>query len=283
MLIEAQSYIPILTSKAGSCLTPKNWQEVKVTAASYSLECLLHKPGYDVLRNIKVLSEYLAWPGGIILNAMSLVTNKEGVYVLKSPYDGSKVKHTFFEIMELLHWLKPEIVLLPKKSIDEFLRFENNWNNSIMPFFHADDLEKQKIKKAHGIYFDLNGESKCNGPAKWQWEDLNRWSHLPRYILGAFNPELVQGFVNKEIEFIETDEPANAAMQGIVYSKEGIVDLMNPQSRMQFTCIDKDCACPTCSQQLTRAYLHHLLRHTPLLCQRFLIQHNAYYVRNCSN
>ena len=47
---------------------------------------------------------------------------------------------------------------------------------------------------------------------------------------------------------------------------------------MQFETIDPECTCPTCSQQFTKAYLHHLLQQTPLLCHRLLIQHNVFWM-----
>ena len=91
MLAAVQNFIPRLNSKAGLCLTPENWKDAKVTAVSYSLEFLLHKPGQEVLKKIADLSQYLAWSGAIVLNGMSLGANKEGIYLLKSPYDGSKI------------------------------------------------------------------------------------------------------------------------------------------------------------------------------------------------
>lgn len=76
---------------------------------------------------------------------------------------------------------------------------------------------------------------------------------------------------------VETDKPASDAFQGQVYTEQGTIALLSNEMVNQHQVIDCNCSCPTCSQQFTRAYLHHLLIHTPLLCQRFLIQHNAHY------
>jgi queuine tRNA-ribosyltransferase len=124
------------------------------------------------------------------------------------------------------------------------------------------------------VYFNITNEL--------NWEQLDQWSHKPRYVMGYFEPELLQTLKAKGIEFIETDEPAQAAMQGIVYSSEGHINLTNSETAVHFEPIDKACTCPTCSKQLTKAYLHHLLTHTPLLCQRLLIQHNVFYAMNSS-
>ena len=76
---------------------------------------------------------------------------------------------------------------------------------------------------------------------------------------------------------IASNAPAEDACQGIVYGSEGDIHLRNKIYSTQFEPIDSQCHCPSCEQSLTRAYLHHLLEHTPLLCHRFLIQHNLYY------
>ncbi|KTC89769.1 queuine tRNA-ribosyltransferase family protein [Fluoribacter dumoffii] len=272
MLTAVQNFIPVLTSEAGLCLTTANWQEAKVTAASYSLEQLLYKPGQELLKSIDDLSHYLVCPGITVLNALSLRSNKEGVYVLKSPYDGSIIKFTSKDLIHLVQHLKPAAVILPANILQNFPEIWDNWNDEIIPFLHAQELKNQQLSQPHGVYFNVLDEV--------DWEQLERWSHLPRYVTGCFDAELVWRLGNKGIGFIETDEPAQAAMQGKVYSHAGDVDLTDSKTQMQFELIDADCVCPTCSQQFTRAYLHHLLQHTPLLCQRFLIQHNVYYVQN---
>ncbi|KTD67161.1 MULTISPECIES: tRNA-guanine transglycosylase [Legionella] len=272
MLTAVQNFLPVLTSEAGLCLTTANWQEAKVTAASYSLESLLYKPGQDVLKKITDLSHYLVWPEVIVLNAASLVANKEGIYTLKSPYDGSRIKFTSEELFHLIQHLKPDAVVLPQNIMQDFPQIWDNWNDVIVPFIHVNDLKKHVVAKSHGVYFNVVHEL--------DWEQLNRWSHVPRYVMGCFDSELIWRLYDKGIEFIETNEPAQAALQGKVYSRAGDVDLMDAKTEMQFELIDSDCVCPTCSQQFTRAYLHHLLQHTPLLCQRFLIQHNVFYVQN---
>ncbi|ARM34919.1 tRNA-guanine transglycosylase [Legionella longbeachae] len=273
MFAVTQNYIPILTSEAGLCLTSKNWQEVNVTAASYSLESLLCKPGIEVLKKITDIGHYLACPGFVIFNGMSLVVNKEGLVVLKSPYDGSKIKVTLFDLLELIQHLNPKAVILPKNILNNVPQFWDHWNGSIFPFFHQNDVEKQNISQPYGIYF--NAEN-----SKLDWEQLARWPNIPRYISGSFEPGYIQELTHQGVEFVETDEPAKDALQGKVYTQSGAIDLTDLNTQMQFEPIDAKCICPTCSQQFTRAYLHHLLQHTPLLCQRFLIQHNVFYVQN---
>lgn len=269
-MFAVQNFIPVLTSEAGLCLTAENWQEAKVTTVSYSLEFLLHKPGVALLKKITDLRHYLGWSGTLILNAMSLVANREGVYTLKSPYDGSKTKLTAFELIELIQHLKPDAVVLPKNILQDYPHIWDAWSDSIMPFIHADDLRFHEVVRSYGVYFNYVDESTI--------AQLDHWSHVARYVTGTLNVELIQTLRAKGIKLIETDEPARAAFCGQVYSQNGVVDLTSMSTAMQFETIDPDCVCPTCSQRFTKAYFHHLLQHTPLLCQRFLIQHNVFWM-----
>ena len=76
-----------------------------------------------------------------------------------------------------------------------------------------------------------------------------------------------------------SDRPARDALQGVVYNRDGALSLQDSNFALNFELIDADCACPTCQQAFTRAYLHHLLQSTPILCQRFLMMHNVFWMK----
>lgn len=52
-------------------------------------------------------------------------------------------------------------------------------------------------------------------------------------------------------------------------------NILNPVYATDNQVLRPGCDCETCQAFLSRAYLHHLLEHTPLLAQRFLIVHNV--------
>jgi queuine tRNA-ribosyltransferase len=274
MLETGQHFIPVITSEAGSCLTAANWQEVQITAGAYNLESLLLKPGYELLEHISDLGQYLNWTGPIVLNASHFIANKEGIFTLISPYDGSKTKFNYSQLLAIIQQLKPDAVLLPCKTLRDFPDVWMQWNKLIKPYIAADDRIPNEMPKDYGIYFHIDNADMVN------LEQLNRWSHVSRYVKGAINPNLIQHLKHIGIDFIESNEPAYLALQGIVLSANGEINLADDVVNQDFKMIDEMCTCPTCSQQLTQAYLHHLYLHTPLLCQRFLIQHNIHYIQN---
>jgi hypothetical protein len=69
--------------------------------------------------------------------------------------------------------------------------------------------------------------------------------------------------------------PAEHAFLGYFYSKQQAQQLITPEYEHDFSVLSEDCDCQSCQSQLTRAYLHHLFQHTPLLAQRYLLIHNA--------
>jgi len=92
----------------------------------------------------------------------------------------------------------------------------------------------------------------------------------------------------------EHDKPAVDAFQGVIYESPSLLrqaslkqiasySLLEPRNAIDFSSLAQDCACPTCQGGATRAYLHHLLQHTPLLAQRLLIMHNVFFVMNHTN
>lgn len=82
---------------------------------------------------------------------------------------------------------------------------------------------------------------------------------------------------------LETSSPAPQDPAELCVTASESVDIINladPLYQSPHQVIDENCKCPTCSQGLTQVYLQHLFFNTPGLCQRFLMQHNVYYLNH---
>ena len=101
-------WVPILTTKAGSCLTVANWQEQGVHVAMFRLADLLIKPGWDVLRHYDSLASFWGWPGEVLLDDTMEKQNSAGDYVLVSPFDGAKSTYSPHFIQQCIIHLKPQ-------------------------------------------------------------------------------------------------------------------------------------------------------------------------------
>ena len=260
-------FIPTLTTEAGRCLTVENWQDVGISMAAYDLTALLMKPGFELLSALPDLATYVGWQGDVVLNATLPDISKDEVYTLRSEYDGSRSRYSQADILMLIGQLKPQMVILPD-GIDGW----QSLSDTILPLFSPANLPKQ-AERSFGVYFSYDATASFSTLK----QRIQRCEGLPCYVGGELTLALMQELADLGVQYLSSDVPARDASEGWVYSQGEVISLTDNAYRMDFSVIDEQCPCPTCKQQLTRAYLHHLLAHTPLLCQRFLIQHNVYH------
>ena len=265
--------IPILTTDGGRCLTVANWQEVGVRLVAAQLTSLLMKPGFDLLNELPNLTAYISWMDAFVLNASMPKINESGSYTLRSSYDGSRRQYTMDTLFKLIGQLKPPFVILPQGVHQQNPAGWLSLPNSVFPFFPPMDLPKSQGVGPYGVHLYYDGISPFSSLLK----QVSEYHEYTCYVSGELNAAQLQALAHAGIQYLESDLPTRDASLGIVYHRDGVYSLKDKTQALQFEPIDSNCLCPTCSQRLTRAYLHHLLEHTPLLCQRFLIQHNIYY------
>ena len=265
--------IPILTTDAGRCLTIANWKEVGVELVSYQLTSLLMKPGFEGLNALPNLAAYVGWPGAFVLNASMSVIDESGAYPLRSSYDGSRCCYTVETLMALIGHLNPPFVILPEGIHQQNRSAWLSLPDDVFPFFLPEDMPASLNKRAHGVHLHYDGATLFTTFLNQAWD----FSAYTRFVSGELSVLQLKALTEMGIEYIESDVPARDATQGMVYHPESPYSIQDESMALLFDAIDSTCRCPTCSQGFTRAYLHHLLMHTPLLCQRLLIQHNLYY------
>ncbi|MBN9231248.1 MAG: hypothetical protein BGO90_09675 [Legionella sp. 40-6] len=260
---------PLLNTEAGLCLTAQNWRDAGINWLVCDLQALLHKPGLALLKQLKSLASYLGWGGKVILTAAHLKANREGIYKIKSPYDGSILTFDDGELKHLLEKLQPDVVVLPANITKNDSTIWNSWNDAIFPFVHFQDSDEIQPSCDFGVYcsaVDYYAHSLKTGPI---------------YITEVHcREQMLNLFYDKGVQFIESNQPGQDALCGILYNEEGVINITNSEHEFNYQPIAKNCQCETCSARFTPAYLHHLYVHTPLLCQRLLIQHNLSWVAN---
>lgn len=225
-------YVPYITTAAGACLTQANWHELNIQYAVCRLEDILIKPGLDFWQKGKDLKTYLAWDKTLFLDATSFQLHKE--WVVKSPYDGTRITLNSNQFWALVEQWKPDGVLI---SDDLLVMGSESPRTLLSAVGLATSLMITKVTHdKKGIRFDFKDQS-----------------------------------------FWASDQPAQDAMQGIIYHPAGNYHLQAKEYALDFQVLDEHCHCPTCQQTLTRSYLHYLQQSTPLLCQRFLLMHNVFY------
>lgn len=261
------TFIPVLSTQAGSCLTGLNWVESATKVICVELASLLFKPGIGSLSKLPQLADYIGWKQNIVLDAS--LQGKNGLYKLRSPYDGSSLTYDLETILSLVRSLKPNTVILP-------VGVESSLPASIASYHPVSD--DTTPDNTQNVYLQYKKEQ----PWAEFLKVIVQYQKCSIYAAGEFGIEEIKILTHEGVDYIQSNLPAADAMQGLVYTTDGLINLLDSQYVEDFSLIEKNCNCVTCEQKLTRAYLHHLLQHTPLLCQRFLIQHNIKSAQSAS-
>lgn len=119
-------------------------------------------------------------------------------------------------------------------------------------------------------------------------EDMYRISKLccdilpkskPRYLMGVGTPANIIECISRGVDMFDCVLPSRNARHGMIYTREGIMNIKNARWRNDFSPIDAHAGAPPTSQTHTRAYLHHLFRVNELLGPQIATIHNlAFYL-----
>jgi queuine tRNA-ribosyltransferase len=268
------TFVPSLSTNAGQCLTLADWDNAQATILSYQLDKLLMKPGIEILQQISTLRHYFPWSNHWVLNACFLNCDTIGNYYCRSIYDGTLIKLSVKLLVDII--INPDHVLLPVGSSRYFQEFWQQLPGDIHFYFSlADDFSTINDSKKSIIKYYLTTD---------MWPSIVQIvKSYPQvvFILSEINLITLHKIftsLRSDVQpiFIESNKPADDGMKGIIYKGHALVNLLDKALSNCHQILDNTCQCQTCCQQLTYAYLHHLLQHTPLLAQRFLIQHNIY-------
>lgn len=272
-MLATSNWVPVLTSESGLCLTADNWHEAQINAAVYYLDALLLKPGLTVLKTLENLAGYVNWSGELIINASKLKANKLGEIHLKSSYDGSKISLDHKQLIDLINHLKPQRIILPEDILKHYPQLWDELDPKIFVYLSVKNSSVASFERAHGLYFQFENN--------WTSlvEQLEHNKTHSCYVQGPLDLTQIKSLARLGIAYIESDLPCELAYSAVVYAEDGVLDLKDGTHALAFADLSEQCQCATCTAKLTRAYLHHLYAHTPLLAQRFLIHHNAYFIQ----
>jgi queuine tRNA-ribosyltransferase len=113
---------------------------------------------------------------------------------------------------------------------------------------------------------------------RWVCEELP--DEKPRHLLGMGSAvsDLFLG-VEYGIDTFDCIAFTRQARNGSIYTAAGKLNIKNAQFKEDFTPLDADCECYTCTNY-TRSYIHHLLRAEEILGLTLASIHNEYFVVN---
>lgn len=98
----------------------------------------------------------------------------------------------------------------------------------------------------------------------------------PRYLMGVGTPVNILEGVARGIDFFDCVMPSRNARHSHIFTKEGVMNLLNKKYELDERPIDEGCGCPAC-RNFTRAYIRHLFKAGEMLAMRLCVLHNLYF------
>ncbi len=134
-----------------------------------------------------------------------------------------------------------------------------------------------------GISFDGFGmggaldKSMLGTIVSWMAEELP--VNKPRHLLGIGEPADLFAGVENGADTFDCVAPTREARTSAVYSPDGRFNLSNSAFRKDFSPIDSECKCYTCTNY-TRAYLNHLFKAKEMVASTLATIHNLHFIVN---
>ena len=149
-----------------------------------------------------------------------------------------------------------------------------------------EDLRRQAAStmgamESSGITFDGFGiggalnKSELGRIIGWVNDELPR--EKPKHLLGIGAPEDLFVGVEAGMDTFDCVLASRIARTSAVYTMEGRYNLTNTAYRTDFSPIDEECDCYTCTSY-TRAYLNHLFRGKEILAATLATIHNERFI-----
>lgn len=238
-----------------------------------------------------------------------LVSIDEDGIDFKSIIDGSSHRFTPERSIEIQHNIGADIIFAfdectsplatyeyQKEAMDRTHRWArrsldyhkvNNKNNQaifgIVQGGRYEDLRKESSKIISGMEFDgfgIGGSfDKEDMYSTVGWVNDNLPKEKPRHLLGIGEPMDLFGGVENGADTFDCVAPTRMARNGSLYTHDGRINILNEKYITDFSKIDNECKCYTCTHY-TSAYLSHLFRSKEMLGATLASIHNLYFIVN---
>jgi queuine tRNA-ribosyltransferase len=149
-----------------------------------------------------------------------------------------------------------------------------------------EDLRRRAARDLLSLIIDRSGFDGYGIGGALEKENLGtivRWvcEELPenkaRHLLGISEPDDIFTAIENGVDTFDCVSPSRVARNAAVYTVRGRFNVNAAPSRRNFSPIDQDCDCYTCTHY-TQAYLHHLFKAREMLASTLCTIHNERFV-----
>lgn len=100
---------------------------------------------------------------------------------------------------------------------------------------------------------------------------------MPNHLLGIGDLPSIERSIPLGIDTFDSSYPTRAARHGILLTANGGLNITKAENALNFSPIEKECTCPTCSK-FSLAYLHHLFKARELTSMSLATVHNLHFM-----
>jgi len=147
------------------------------------------------------------------------------------------------------------------------------------------EIREQSARALRGMDFDgyAIGGLAVGEPAETMYEMTELCEPIlpiekPRYLMGVGTPENLLESIERGMDMFDCVLPTRNGRNGTLFTRVGILNIKNAGHKNDFSPVDFDCGCYTCTT-FTRAYLRHLFQVKEILALQLATIHNlAFYL-----
>jgi queuine tRNA-ribosyltransferase len=315
-VIETPIFMPVGTKATVKAMTPEEVASLGAQIILSNTYHLYMRPGHELIKEAGGLHTFMNWNKPILtdsggfqvfsLNNLRKIT-EEGV-TFSSHIDGSKHFISPEKAVEIQTDLGSDIMMAfdecppypadyayVKQSLERTTRWaqrckEAHWNTDQQALFGIvqggmyKELREQSAKELIALDFPgyaigglSVGESK-----ELMYEVLDYTAPLlpenkPRYLMGVGSPDALLEGVLRGIDMFDCVLPTRTARMGTAMTSVGPVSIKQAKYQKDFSKLDENCSCYTCSHY-TKAYLRHLYKENEILSARLFTIHNLFFL-----
>ncbi|WP_063516956.1 tRNA guanosine(34) transglycosylase Tgt [Schleiferilactobacillus harbinensis] len=309
-------FMPVGTQASVKLMSPEELKEMGAGVILSNTYHLWLRPGPEIVKEAGGLHKFMNCDQGILTDSggfqvFSLAENRditeEGVH-FRSHLSGEKMFLSPEKAIQIENDLGPDIMM----SLDEcppfFESYEyvrdsvartSRWaerglkahrNPDTQGLFGIvqgagfQDLREQSAKDLVSLDFPgysigglSVGESKAEMNHVLDFTTPLLPENKPRYLMGVGSPDALIDGVIRGIDMFDCVLPTRIARNGTVMTHHGRLIVKNAKYAHDFTPLDPDCDCYTCTHY-SRAYIRHLIKADETFGLRLTTYHNLYFL-----
>lgn len=317
-VIETPIFMPVGTLATVKAMTPVELEELGAQIILANTYHLYLRPGSPLVQKAGGVHRFMDWnrpvltdSGGFQVFSLSKLRkiSEEGVE-FRSHIDGSKHFFSPEMVMRVESEIGADIIMAfdecspypaDKSYVEKSMRMTTRWaercrKSQLRPEEQAlfgivqggmfRDLREESAKSLVELDFPgyAIGGLSVGEPHELMMEVLDYTADFlpkekPRYLMGVGDERsLIEG-IKAGVDMFDCVLPTRIARNGLATTSLGNVTIKNARYTEDFSPLDPNCDCYTCTH-FTKAYLRHLYKCGEILSARLLSIHNLRYLLN---